>query len=64
MTTHETLIRLARQIASERGRDYDTKGSHKAHWRKRAESVLALQGDEEPRRSIMGSLMRACGWKV
>lgn len=63
MTAHETLIRLARQIASERGCDYDAKGSHKAHWRKRAEAVLLLQSaSRDP--TIMGALLRAVGWQV
>jgi len=63
MENHETLIRLARQIASERGCDYDAKGAHKAHWRKRAEDVLAIRDTNEAP-ALVTYLMRAMGWQV
>lgn len=61
MTDHETLERIARQIAREAGRDYDAKGAKRAHWRKRAASVLSIA---EGQPSFIEHLMRALGWQV
>ena len=40
MTDHDTLERLARQLCTDAGRDYDRKGCKRAHWRKRAQKAI------------------------
>jgi len=61
MTDNETLERIARQIARDAGRDYYAKGAKRAHWRKRAASVLSIADGKPP---FVKHLMRAVGWQV
>ena len=58
MTDHATLERIARQLCTDAGRDYDRKYAKREHWRKKAGRLLA-----EADTSGVVAWLRACGWR-
>lgn len=65
MSDYETIERIARQLCEEHGGagHWDAKGTKRAHWRKRAESLLATR-DASSDPKLMTRLMRIVGWQV
>ena len=61
MTDHATLERIARQLCTDAGRDYDRKGCKRAHWRAKARRVLERP---HPYPSILLTLRRLYGWSA
>ena len=62
MTDFQTLESLAREICDSRNGagHYDAKGTKRAHWRAKAEEMLALAEDSPAYKT----LARAIGWPV
>lgn len=65
MSDFDTVERIARQMCEEHGGagHWDAKGTKRAHWRKRAESLLLIR-DASSDPGLMAQLMRVIGWLV